>query len=311
MNTAPYLPSSVVIEEQGLRDGLQSEKHIIPTEKKLYFLERLIESGVKRFQVCSFVNPKLVPQMADAEELCAALPTLKKGDDVLLSGLVLNLKGLERAARAGLKHVSISLSASDTHSRKNANRSLAEAQAEFAAMVQEGQKLGLKVRGGIQSAFGCRYEGMIPEELVITLAKQHLDLGVDELALADSTGMGNPLAIHRVMTEVVRLAGERLVLLHLHDTESKGLANVYAALESGVRGFDTAFGGLGGCPFIKGATGNIATEDTVHLLRQMGIATGIDVHKVAAVSMELQEYLAKPLPSKMYSLLQRTDVKVI
>jgi hydroxymethylglutaryl-CoA lyase len=308
MNASSHLPSSVIIEEQGLRDGFQSEKQIIPAEKKLHFLERLMGAGLKRFQVCSFVNPKLVPQMADAEELCAALP---KRNDVTFSGLVLNMKGLERAAKAGLKHVGISISASDTHSRKNTNKSLDEAQQEFLTMVTEAKRLGLVVRGGIQSAFGCRYEGAISEELVIRLAQQHLDAGVDELAIADSTGMGNPLAVRRVMTDIVRRAGERLVLVHLHDTENKGLANVYAALESGVRGFDTAFGGLGGCPFIKGATGNIATEDTVHLLHQMGIATGIDIAKVAAASIELQEYLAKSLPSKMYSLLQRTDVQVI
>lgn len=308
MNTA--LPSFVLIEEQGLRDGLQTETTILPTETKLQLLQKLLDAGVKRLQVCSFVHPKLVPQMGDAEELCRQIPYLRHEKDVVFSGLTLNLKGVERAARAGLRHIAVSLSASDTHSRKNANKSLPEARAEFAAMVRVAKEAGLTVRGGIQSAFGCRYEGAIAEDVVLDLVRHHLDCGVDEIALADSTGMGNPVAVRRVMQTTVAMAAEKPVILHQHDTENKGLVNLYAALEAGVHVFDTAFGGLGGCPFIKGATGNIATEDTVHLLHQMGIATGIDIRGVAACSQEVSVLLGKPLPGKLYALLQRGDIRL-
>ncbi|MCU0426346.1 MAG: hydroxymethylglutaryl-CoA lyase [Candidatus Kapabacteria bacterium] len=304
------LPKHVIIEEQGLRDGLQTETTIVPTEMKLQMLKSLVESGLRRIQVCSFVNPKLVPQMADAEELCKQLPSLfPEQHDVLFSALTLNTKGVERAYKAGLKHISVSLSASDTHSRKNTGKSLAEARAEFKEMVNIALDAGLQVRGGIQSAFGCRYEGHISEDIVLDLVKHHLAAGVHEIGLADSTGMGNPVAVRRVMTEIVQLANGKPVILHQHDTENKGLANLYAALEAGVSIFDTAFGGLGGCPFIKGATGNIATEDTAHLLHQMGIATGIDVKRVAAVSSEFAQFLKKPLPGKMYSIVQRDDIR--
>jgi hydroxymethylglutaryl-CoA lyase len=308
------LPTSVVIEEQGLRDGLQTEQTLLTTAQKLHFIEQFVAAGVRRLQVCSFVNPERVPQMADAEALCAELATLKNQPQyagVVVSGLVLNRKGLERAVKAGLQHVAISLSASDTHSRKNANVGLLEAQKQCAAMIADAKQMGLTVRAGIQSAFGCRYEGRISEQVVVSLAEQHLAAGADEIALADSTGMANPLAIGRVMQAVVGLAREKPVLLHLHDTEAKGLVNLYAALQSGVRHFDTALGGLGGCPFIKGATGNISTEDTVHLLDQLGIHTGIDARKIAACSRELAHLLGKKLPSTMHRLFERDDVKII
>jgi hydroxymethylglutaryl-CoA lyase len=304
------LPISVILEEQGLRDGLQTELKHVPTEMKLELLKGLLDAGLKRVQVCSFVNPKLVPQMADAEELCKQLPTLfPKRDDVIFSALTLNTKGVERAHKAGLRHISVSISASNTHSLKNTGKSLSDSLTEFKEMVRVAQEAGLQVRGGVQSAFGCRYEGQISEAVVLELVKHHLGCGVDEIGLADSTGMGNPVAMRRVMTEVVRLAEGKTVILHQHDTENKGLANVVAALEAGVRIFDTAFGGLGGCPFIKGATGNIATEDTVHLFHQMGIATGVNVQRVAAVSSEMASFLGKPLPGKMYTIVQRDDIR--
>jgi hydroxymethylglutaryl-CoA lyase len=312
------LPASVVIEEQGLRDGLQTEPTLLTTAQKLHFIEQFVAAGVRRVQVCSFVNPERVPQMADAEALCAELTALARQPQyagVVLSALVLNPKGLERAAKAGLRHVAISLSASDTHSRKNANVGLSEAQKQCAVMISTAKQMGLTVRAGIQSAFGCRYEGQISEQVVVSLAEQHLAAGADEIALADSTGMGNPLAVGRVMQAVLSLARassqEKPVFLHLHDTEGKGLINLYAALQSGVRHFDTAVGGLGGCPFIKGATGNISTEDTVHLFDQLGIHTGIDARKIAACSRELSQLLGKDLPSKMHRLFERDDLQIV
>ena len=294
----------ITIEEQGPRDGFQVEAMPIPTELKIKWIEEAVLAGVKRIQMSSFVHPKLVPQMADAEAVCSGV---RKKEGVIYSGLVLNVKGVERAIRSGLTHVAISMSASDTHSRKNANKSLQEALIEFAEMAKVAKEAGLTVRGGIQCAFGCRYEGQISEQFVIDLAKQHLDLGIEELSLADSTGMGNPVQMKRIMSQIVPLARNLPVILHLHDTEGKGIANLIAALDCGITHFDTAFGGLGGCPFIKGATGNIATEDVVHCLHQMGYETGIDNQKMIALAREVEAFLGRKLPGKMKSIVELFD----
>jgi hydroxymethylglutaryl-CoA lyase len=298
----------ISIEEQGLRDGLQTLSITIPVAKKIEWVNQLIDAGIKRIQVASFVHPKLIPQMADAEALIQALPIQ---DDIVFSGLALNVKGVQRAIDAGLKHLAISISASDTHSRKNANKSLEDAKLEFKEMVGLAVQHGITVRGGIQCAFGCRYEGAISEALVYDLVKHHLDAGVPEVALADSTGMANPVQITRMMNTVVEGCGNVPVALHLHNTENKGYANLCAAIEAGVKQFDTAFGGLGGCPFIKGATGNIATEDSIHMLHQMGYETGIDINKVAAVSKEMEVILGEKLPGLMYSLIDRKDIQLL
>jgi hydroxymethylglutaryl-CoA lyase len=286
----------VIIEEQGPRDGFQVEAIQIPTELKIKWIEDAVSAGVKRVQMSSFVHPKLVPQMADAEAVCAGV---SKQSDVVYSGLVLNVKGVERAVKAGLTHIAISMSASDTHSRKNANKSLSEALVEFSEMAKIAKEAGLVVRAGIQCAFGCRYEGNISEEYVLELVKKHLDLGIDELSLADSTGMANPVQVKRIMNQVVPLARNLPIFLHLHDTEGKGIANMLAAIDCGVTHFDTAFGGLGGCPFIKGATGNIATEDVVHCLEQMGYETHINNQKMIALAKEVEAFLGRKLPGKV------------
>jgi len=301
-------PQQVVIEEQGLRDGLQNEKSLVPTDKKLAFIEAVVDAGVKRIQVTSFVNPRLVPQMADAEDVCRGL---KQRKDVIYSGLALNAMGIERAAGCGLKHVAASISASDTHSRRNANASLAEARKRFAEMVRVGRQRGLTIRGELQCVFGCRFEGRIDPDLVLDLVKEQLDLGVDEVALADSTGMGNPHSIQEISAKVMELAGGMPVFLHLHDTEGKGLANALAALQVGIAHFDTAFGGMGGCPFIKGASGNISTEDLVFMLGQMGIESGIDIDKISAVSRSLEKFFSKRLAGKMHRLLARDDIRFV
>ena len=226
------------------------------------------------------------------------------------SGLVLNPKGIERAAKAGLEYVAASVSASDAHSRRNANRSLAQARQGLAEMIRLGKEAGLRLRGGVQCAFGCRFQGFVDPELVLEIVQEQIELGVDEVALADSTGMADPLVVQRLGGRVRELAGERPVWLHLHDTEGKGLANALAALQVGINHFDTAFGGMGGCPFIKGASGNISTEDLAVMLLQMGISTGIDVAKVAQISRSLEDFFAKPASGKMHRLLGREDIRL-
>jgi len=301
-------PKEVIIEEQGLRDGLQSEKSPVPKEKKLALINAVVDAGVKRVQVTSFVHPDRVPQLADAEAVCRGL---KPVPDVIFTGLVLNTRGIERAARAGLKQVEVSISASDTHSRKNANASLAQARVEFAEMVKVGQQHGLTIRGGLQCVFGCRFEGPIESAVVLDLVKEQLDLGIDEVSLADSTGMANPNSIQKISAQVIELAQGIPVFLHLHDTEGKGLANALAALQVGINHFDTAFGGMGGCPFIKGASGNIATEDLVFMLGQMGIESGIDIDKISAISRWLEVYFAKQFSGKMHRVLARSDIQIV
>ena len=301
-------PESVVIEEQGPRDGLQAETLFVPTATKLELIQACVDSGLKRIQVTSFVNPQMVPQLADAEDLCAGL---RKADGVIYSALALNARGMQRAVDAGMTHVEASISASDAHSRRNANLSLPEARRIFRDMLKIAMSAGVAVRGGLQCVFGCRYEGRIDPAAVIDMARQHLDQGVDEIALADSTGMADPRSVAEICSAVVEIAGGKPVFLHLHDTEGKGLANVLSAMQAGVRHFDATFGGTGGCPFIKGATGNIATEDVVVMLDQMGIRSGIHAAGIAAVSRSLEDYLGRRFSGKMHRLLARDDIRIL
>ena len=301
-------PKSVAIEEQGLRDGLQNEARVVPTAKKLEIINALVDAGVQRIQVTSFVNPQKIPQMADAEELYAGL---KKHDGVVYSALVLNPKGIERAVNAGAAHVTASLSASNTHSQRNAGMTLIEARRQFSEMVAMAKKSGLTVRGGIQCVFGCRYEGRIEPDAVADMIKEQLDQGIDEIELADTTGMADPRVIQEICGTARTLAAGKPVYLHLHDTEGKGLANALAALQVGITYFDSAFGGMGGCPFVKGASGNIATEDLAFMLNQMGIETGIDVSKIAIISRSLEGFFDKRFSGKIHRLLNRQDIKMI
>ena len=295
----------IIIEEQGLRDGLQTLTNIFPVELKLRWIEKLVNAGVKRIQVASFVHPKLVPQMADAEQLFLQLPDY---EGVIISALVLNKKGVERAINVGVKHLAVSLSASNTHSLKNSGMNIEQAKVSFKGMITLANENKIAVRGGIQCAFGCRFEGKIDENIVLDLVKYYLDLGLNEIALADSTGMANPKQLKELMQKIVEMAQNKAISLHLHNTENKGYANVYAAIEAGVRQFDTAFGGLGGCPFIENATGNIATEDTVNMLHQMGYETGISIEKITEISKEMQAELGYPLPSLFYKLFQKNEI---
>jgi hydroxymethylglutaryl-CoA lyase len=293
-------PETVTVVEVGPRDGLQREAIPISADKKVSLIKSLVAAGLKHIQVTSFVHPKYVPQMADAEEVCARIP---KRPDVIYSGLALNLKGVERAQNAGLSQIDISVSANDAHSRRNANRSIEEASAEFKEMYARARQFGMVVRGGIQCAFGYQGPDDVQLETVLQIARHHLELGIDELAIADSAGYANPRDISVLLDALMPIVGNIPIILHLHDTRGMGLANVLAALRLGVRRFDTAFGGLGGCPFIDGATGNIATEDTVYMLEAMGFRTGIDLDQMAHLSRSFEELLARPLPGKVYRLL--------
>jgi hydroxymethylglutaryl-CoA lyase len=293
------LPDRVNLIEVGTRDGFQAESKPIPTDLKVETIEALAQAGVRHIQVTSFVHPKWVPQMADAEEVCRRIPALP---EVRYRALALNRKGVERAHAAGITRLDLSVSVSDTHSHKNANVSVDEALRNLKEMVDLARQEDMEVRVGLQCVFGCAYEGPIPSERILDMTEELLSMKADMISLADTTGMANPLQIKQLLSQLLPMIGETPLVLHLHDTRGTGLANLTAALECGVNWFDTALAGLGGCPFIPGATGNIATEDTLYLLHSMGIETGIDLAGVAACSQRLEQFLGRPLPGKMYRL---------
>jgi hydroxymethylglutaryl-CoA lyase len=278
---------------------------MIPTAMKVEIINDLVAAGLKHIQVASFVNPSRVPQMADAEEVIKRLP---ESEGLTFSGLVLNTRGVRRALEAGLNHVEISLSASDTHSRKNAGQGFDRALGGMKEMIQLARAEAMVVRAGIQCAFGCVYEGHVSPERIVGLVQYYVSQQVDAIALSDTTGMANPVAIKQMLQIVMPECGNIPIVLHLHDTRGLGLANLMAALACGVNQFDTAMAGMGGCPFVAGAAGNIATEDTVHLLESMGIRTGVDLAKVGQCSRRLEEFLGKKFPGKMHRLLQLEDL---
>jgi hydroxymethylglutaryl-CoA lyase len=297
------LPPHATLCEVGLRDGFQFESTPIPTDVKVEVLTALVAAGLRRLQVTSFVHPKWVPQMADAEAVVRRLPV---ADGVVYTGLVLNLRGLERAIAAGLGYVDVSIATNEQHSRDNANMTVDEGLAQAVAMLRRAREAGIQAQFGLQTVFGYATPGDTPLEQVRAMIRPVLDLGIESLSLADSTGLANPVMLRERVQAVQDLTGDLPLVLHLHDTRGLGQANVVAALDCGITRFDTAFGGMGGCPFIPGATGNIATEDTAYLLEQMGVITGIDVAKVAAVSARMEAFLGKTFSGKLHRLLARS-----
>ncbi|MGI9537056.1 MAG: hydroxymethylglutaryl-CoA lyase [Desulfocapsaceae bacterium] len=297
--------SKVLLEDEALRDGLQIEPQTFTLDQKIEFFNLLKDAGIRRIQVGSFVHPKIVPQMADSDEL---IRVLGKQDDTVISALILNDKGLERALACTVGHVSMSVSVSDTHSRKNARKSAAEALGSMVDLIKNARNQGLEVRAGLQSAFGCVYEGTISESAVLAAAEKMMSAGVDEINLADSTGMANPISIRSLVDKVSGTFPEVRISLHLHDTRGLGLANMFSGYEAGVRIFDVCAGGLGGCPFIKGAAGNVPSEDAVHMFESMGIATGINLKKLMRAVDFLEDALERPLPGRMKKVLSSQPI---
>ncbi|MFB6097931.1 MAG: hydroxymethylglutaryl-CoA lyase, partial [Salinibacter sp.] len=282
------LPNTVELCDVGPRDGFQFEDKFIPTDLKVETITALADAGVSRIQVTSFVHPKWVPQMKDAEEVCARLP---ERDEVTYAGLALNRKGLERAQDAGLSQVDLSIATHDEHSQDNANMTVDEAVAQAEDMVRYVHEHGLQAQMGFQTVFGYREAGDTPLEQVVEMSRHFAQMDVESISLADSTGLANPRMIKERVRAVRNAVGDTPLVLHLHDTRGLGLANVYAALQCGVERFDTSLAGMGGCPFIEGATGNIATEDTVYLLDGLGVDTGIDREQVGRASLRVESFL--------------------
>ncbi len=293
-------------EDQTLRDGMQSESRLFSLAEKRRLVALLTDAGLKRIQVGSFVHPGRVPQMADTDDL---VHLLEPPDGVVISGLVLNERGLERALACGLADVALSASVSDTHSRRNANRSAAAAIDAMAGLIREAVDAGLAVQGGLQCVFGCVYEGAVDEHQVVAAAEKMAAAGARVLNLADTTGMAHPRQVETVCRRFQQTLPEVELILHLHDTRGLGLANMLAGYEAGVRRFDVCTGGMGGCPFVRGAAGNVPTEDAVHAFEAMGVSTGIDLPGLVKAVDYLEAKLKRRLPGRMATVLRAQQEK--
>ncbi len=288
-------PERVNVREVGPRDGFQNEPEVIPTDEKVRLIELLIAAGLKRIEVTSFVRADVIPQLADGAEVLAALD---RAEDVSFSVLIPNERGLENALaqRDRFDEISVFLSASETHNRKNVNRSIAESMTGLEHVLATARSEGLRCEGVIATSFGCPYEGEVPPERVLSLAERLAEAGCEEVGFGDTTGMANPRQVGEFYDAAVARLGERVELTaHFHNTRGQGLANALAALEHGVASFESSFGELGGCPVPPGSTGNISSEDLVSMLHEMGIETGVDLDALVAASRAAQEVLGRPL----------------
>lgn len=297
--------SSVIIEENAPRDGIQNESVLFSIGERIELINALADAGLKRIQIGSFVHEQRVPQMAGTERVFEAV---RKREGVVYTALVLNEKGLERALACSMGHVAHFVSASQTHSLKNSNVSIEEALGRASDLIAKAIAHGVVVQAGVMNAFGCRYEGAVPEDRVLEILDTLVEAGAGEISLADTAGVAHPLQVER-MVHRVREITKRPLCLHLHDTYGFGLANVYAAWKVGVTRFDACCGGLGGCPFIPDAAGNVATEDLALLMLRMGVETGIDMPKLIAVTRRLERKLGRPLPAKAPKALDDSECR--
>lgn len=281
----------VTLREVGLRDGIQMAASFLPTERKREWAFRLRDAGLREIELTSFVPPRVVPQFADAAELARIVPEL---DGVVASALVPNLKGAENALAAGIRHLNFVLSISEAHSLANVRRTTDEAIAEFhriAALKDSDAGREMVLGVGLATSFGCTLQGAVDPGRVLEVARIVVAGGADELIVADTVGYGNPAQVRDMLPPIIDIAAGRRVICHFHDTRGLGLANVAAALETGVRAFDSSLAGLGGCPFAPGATGNINTEDTAFMLESMGFATGIDIGALLDLRRDVESWL--------------------
>jgi hydroxymethylglutaryl-CoA lyase len=296
------LPERLSLREVGPRDGLQNEDPV-PTDAKVALIDALSGTGVGRIEAVSFVHPKAIPQMADADAVWSAVT---RNPDVRYSALVPNLRGAERALAAGFREIEVVVSASDTHNRKNINRSTEESLDDIAALIELVHGQGATCQVVVATAWGCPYEGDVPVERVVGVAARALRDGADGLSYGDTTGMATPSRVTRLVGETRSALPDVPLNLHFHNTRGTGLANVLAALELGVSDFDASVGGLGGCPYAPGASGNIATEELVHMVEDMGVATGIDLEAMIGAAAEAERIVGRTLPSQVLRAGPRT-----
>ena len=288
--------AAITLCEVGPRDGFQSEAEFIPTARKIEIANALLAAGLREMQVTSFVSPRAVPQLADAE---AVLAGIDRPEGARLTALIPNLRGAERAAAAGVDAVHLVISASETHNRKNLNRSVEDSLAQAGPVFEHLAARGVAVEGGIATAFGCPFEGVVPPEAVARLAARYQALGAERVSLGDTTGMATPRTVRAAIRAIRDAAPGLPIGLHFHNTRGVGLACVMAGLAEGVTHYDASVGGLGGCPFAAGATGNISTEDLVYLLEEGGYRTGVDLGALIDAAQLAQEVIGRSLPGQV------------
>jgi hydroxymethylglutaryl-CoA lyase len=290
----------IVIHEVGPRDGLQVEKTAVPMVDKICWIEGLLASGIDIIQLGSFVNPEKVPQMADTDALFNFfVKTGKKPKNVTLSGLVLNEKGLARGLKCGVEMFCMGVSASKTHSQKNVNMTPTQALGRVIPMAKQALSAGRLVQASVQSAFGCGYEGPIPKQKVLDIVKAYLDAGIRNISLADTAGHAHPMQVEDLYGTIRQLDESVELACHFHNTYGLGMANCYAALKSGVTYFESAFGGLGGCPFTKLPAGNVSSEDLVHSLQRMGLRRDINLEALINVASQVSAFFGRELPGSI------------
>ncbi len=292
--------TNIVLHEVGLRDGLQMEKQTVPMEQKLTWIRALANAGVDIIQVGSFVHPEKVPQMADTDRLFAELSRMPLNPRPVLSGLVLNEKGLERGLACGVEMFCMGVSASETHSRKNTGMSIAEATDRIIAIAKRAEESKKRVQVSVQSAFGCGYEGPVPPERVMEIVQRFLDAGLLTISLADTAGHAMPDRVERMFGTIREMNSQADLACHFHNTYGLGLANSYAAMRAGVNSIESSVSGLGGCPFTKIAGGNVCTEDLVHMLHHMGLRRDIALDCLIAVARDISKYFGRDMPGVVY-----------
>jgi len=295
------MSSDVRIFEVGPRDGLQNESAILPVEKRLQLIEKLIDAGARDIEVGSFVHPRWVPQMADTDDLVRQLEPI---DGVNYWSLIPNMKGMERALEVGVTHAAFFVSASDTHNRKNLNKGIEESLGEFHEMFVAAKEHGLTVRAYVSMVFGCPYEGEIDFGRVMDLSGTLLDMGAAMISLGDTVGIGTPIQVRRDCARAIEAYGEERIALHLHDTRGMGVTNAMVAYDVGMRCFDSSVGGIGGCPFAPGAAGNLGTEDLLYLLDSLGVDAGMSVAALSEIALWLEESADIDIPSRCSNYLQ-------
>lgn len=288
----------VSVYEVSLRDGLQNEAAMIPIDGKRRMIEALCDAGLTRVEITSFVSPKWVPQLADAEELARAMTPPPPG--VTFSALCPNARGLERALAVGLTEIAVFLSASETHNKMNINKSIADTLAIFSEIVPPAREAGLAVRAYLSTVWGCPYEGDVAPARVLEIARKLVDLGCYQISLGDTIGVGTPRQTQDLVLRFLDEMPSSRFALHMHDTRGTALANILVGLELGVRDFDASVGGVGGCPYAPGAAGNMATEDLVFMLNGMGVETGIDLDKLIIAGNVAEQVIGRPLPGKVH-----------
>jgi hydroxymethylglutaryl-CoA lyase len=291
----------IIIHEVGLRDGLQMEKQIVLMEQKIKWIEAAADAGVDIIQVGSFVHPEKVPQMADTDALFSYFKEhLEKVKNTVLSGLVLNEKGLERGINCGVQMFCMGVSASETHSKKNTGMSIAEATERIVAMAKQAVASGKRVQVSVQSAFGCGFEGAVPHERVLGIVEKYLEAGLKNISLADTAGHATPDQVEKLYEAIFKLDSSVEAACHFHNTYGMGLANVNAAMNVGVQNYESSIAGLGGCPFTKVAAGNVCTEDFIHALQRMGFRKEINLLKLIDLAKEFAAFFNREMPGLVY-----------